>query len=957
MSRHGRVERAEPSAPSSTPSAARHGAHEHQQRADASERVVAQTARIQALADASRSPGAAGSDATIQQRALPGLRGQAVALPHRERIQASFGRHDVSHVRAHLDAPARASCAAIGVQAFASGEQVAFARAPSLFVAAHEAAHVVQQRSGIQLFGGVGRAGDVFEQHADEVASKVVRGESASALLDRHAGPRAGEGARVQPLVQCWGEPDHYAMGQLAGVKAITELGRHEPISPASYRLGDAEDATIKPRLLRRGADDSVVHGRLDAHDAFVLRDDDGNPISYGAANRIGGDLSGQPLGKGGRAPSLAEWPARLAKARAEALAKTKPKSKASKTHSLFVDEDEAPELPSDYAPLGKFGEYTLLATNANHFFPLARVEYQRQHQRAKQKMWMAIQLRTSKPKLAEHLAREAMLVEGFAGHFLADCFAAGHLSPHALGRIDHAAMLDTGALVNTWHDLFNALPDGIPTTLGRFHGDYSMDGGDLEYVSSVLANSLLEIVMPWFTGERFDPEIVLPEPDLPKIIADPVAGPLWAAMCKDYQPFLTKLVGLDRRKGKSGLSKYTIYSSTTGEQVSNEEAITPILEKTFGGQLSGPERVLSDNDVARVRGRVLKIVEALAHLLDYRGGWQPATGLAKDFEPLDTAPDVYKFRPDLKSAALASKSDATSPIVPLLADLDTWLVIWGQLAGVLETPEEVKLRDDVGKLLGLGLAAKQPKDFEKRRAAFLNHAKACARELATLELVVDASAPRYEQGPGSTSRHGAALSQLYREFRDVHGDDATDLTPLRHEIAKLPKTQLTASGQVIRSKVPIMRSLWDGRRDALQPLVRLRAALEALCADPRPEHEGEHRLVYDLVTHACEDLVGALATTVKSPDSELALEHWCEALQGSLADWFKLGTGKGKRNETARREVLAALSVLLGKDDSPFTFDAEQLYRASGRVLASKAVRDAEEAGLPTSDIEYIEL
>src|SRR5262249_50521044 len=73
-----------------------------------------------------------------------------------------------------------------------------------LFTVAHEAAHVVQQRGGVQLRGGVGEQGDPYEQHANEVAALVVQGKSAEAVLDRSTGgpgaapadPRAGRAAR-----------------------------------------------------------------------------------------------------------------------------------------------------------------------------------------------------------------------------------------------------------------------------------------------------------------------------------------------------------------------------------------------------------------------------------------------------------------------------------------------------------------------------------------------------------------------------------------------------------------------------------------------------------------------------------------------------------------------------------------------------------------------------------------
>jgi hypothetical protein len=51
----------------------------------------------------------------------------------------------------------------MGAEAFATGDQVAFGAAPDLHTAAHEAAHVVQQRQGVQLKGGVGEVGDAYE--------------------------------------------------------------------------------------------------------------------------------------------------------------------------------------------------------------------------------------------------------------------------------------------------------------------------------------------------------------------------------------------------------------------------------------------------------------------------------------------------------------------------------------------------------------------------------------------------------------------------------------------------------------------------------------------------------------------------------------------------------------------------------------------------------------------------
>ena len=148
-------------------------------------------------ADAAAAPGAA------QAVADEGMSGGASALPHQDAIQRSFGRHDVGQVRAHVGPEADAATAELGAEAYASGDRVAFGGggAPDLHTAAHEAAHVVQQQGGVQLAGGVGREGDEHERHADAVADRVVKGQSAEALLDaapgggRAGGPGAARGS------------------------------------------------------------------------------------------------------------------------------------------------------------------------------------------------------------------------------------------------------------------------------------------------------------------------------------------------------------------------------------------------------------------------------------------------------------------------------------------------------------------------------------------------------------------------------------------------------------------------------------------------------------------------------------------------------------------------------------------------------------------------------------------
>jgi len=113
-----------------------------------------------------------------------GLRGAAAPLPYLDRIRASFGPdHELGGVRAQVGGDAAAACDSLGAAAYAHDGAVAFAHAPDLHTAAHEAAHVVQQRAGVQLGSAVGEAGDAYERHADLVADCVVRGESVAHLL------------------------------------------------------------------------------------------------------------------------------------------------------------------------------------------------------------------------------------------------------------------------------------------------------------------------------------------------------------------------------------------------------------------------------------------------------------------------------------------------------------------------------------------------------------------------------------------------------------------------------------------------------------------------------------------------------------------------------------------------------------------------------------------------------
>jgi outer membrane protein OmpA-like peptidoglycan-associated protein len=164
-------------------------------------------------------------DDAVRAVATHGVAGSGGALPHLAQIQRSFGAHDVTGVRAHIGGAAAAAADALGAEAYATGNAVAFRESPSLFLAAHEAAHVVQQRGGVQLSGAIGQAGDAYERHADEVAARVVAGESAADLLSQVAGTRRG--GTSAPVVSRWHKADLSSMIPVAKIDAkVVASGR-----------------------------------------------------------------------------------------------------------------------------------------------------------------------------------------------------------------------------------------------------------------------------------------------------------------------------------------------------------------------------------------------------------------------------------------------------------------------------------------------------------------------------------------------------------------------------------------------------------------------------------------------------------------------------------------------------------------------------------------------------------
>jgi len=190
--------------------------------------------------------GASGGDAprgeAVQRAAAEGVAGAGEPLPHRALIQMLFGRHDVGGVHAHVGDAAATASRAIGAEAYATGNQVAFAAAPNLHTAAHEAAHVVQQRGGVQLKGGAGEVGDAYERHADAVADHVVQGKNAERLLDEMAPSSPSTTGASGQAVQRKAD---------AGSGGGPELERPSP--PSAELLDTAEDPAPQLPVVSHG--------------------------------------------------------------------------------------------------------------------------------------------------------------------------------------------------------------------------------------------------------------------------------------------------------------------------------------------------------------------------------------------------------------------------------------------------------------------------------------------------------------------------------------------------------------------------------------------------------------------------------------------------------------------------------------------------------------------------------
>jgi hypothetical protein len=228
------------------------------------------------------SPGHASPD-EVHAAADAGIATPGGPLPHQAALEASF-EQDLSGVQAHVGGDAAASAEAMGADAYATGDHVVLPANPGLDVVAHEVAHVLQQRDGVQLHGGVGAAGDSYEQEADAAAAAAVAGTSAAAVMrNPYAGVRGGRGG-VQKKEAAAAPPVEAAGGTGAGIAELdagAQKRREDMLSalgmaPERWKAigGDvftpAETAKADPPELRQKVYDLLF---ADAKDLTQVKD------------------------------------------------------------------------------------------------------------------------------------------------------------------------------------------------------------------------------------------------------------------------------------------------------------------------------------------------------------------------------------------------------------------------------------------------------------------------------------------------------------------------------------------------------------------------------------------------------------------------------------------------------------------------------------------------------------
>lgn len=494
---------------------------------------------------------------------------------------------------------------------------------------AHESWHVVQQMQGrVQPTGEV--AGIVLndsralESEADSMGQKSLQMYSQTELgNDKNSSGIANSFTQNKSsTIQRWCGSEHYMMGTLGSKKALDEVDTDDKQRTLPREFLDGKQ-TLHHRI-----GDGNQHVEVDDK-TLMIETGDETEISFGEASRVGGDYVKTPDELKGMDEQTDQ------RGRLRKLIDLGTKS--------FIGYGSS--------------ELVIAATNSNHFYPLNQIEYRDKHRKAVD-------------FASEGNLMDAMRLEGFASHFLQDSFASGHFAPRALdamasylGDETEREIRKGKSRTKTWHDFFCMLPDGLPTSMGNFHGDYYMNSNDLNRVSEATKKSLINVLDSYLNRTNNSIEPNIPSPAFGEIMADPVAGPAWKTMIGNKthaEGYEQDMQWLETHKTDS------TYTTSGNVPVKYRRILNHMRQNVFGAGVG-------DIEVEHTRNNARKLIKAISHymLADFKV--HIYSGLDDEMEqkqPGNIATNELNLEPAFKFDELEDKFKLFSNLNEITSDL-----------------------------------------------------------------------------------------------------------------------------------------------------------------------------------------------------------------------------------------------------------------------------------------------
>ena len=364
----------------------------------------------------------------------------------RAEAEAGF-QQPLGDVRVHTDAPAAALASRLRADAFTTGTDIFFNAGKydpdsrdGYQVLTHELTHTLQPPAAARTAAdglSVSEPHDPHEREARAVAERLTAGRGSAADRPQVSGARTADVQRSAdgPLVvQRHSSWEHTMLGDVPPA----ELG--DATVQANSRLHLLEDLRRRMKFFAEGASADPRAQFPDVR--WVQLKASSLWVSYGELNALADYLPNPETADTLPAPQIIPV---LQKMRSEvhgsadAMIGGGPRGewKGEATSSVEYISEKAgavSALDNATAGLGADRYAGLLARNACHFAPFSWQRWEQFHNEAADHARQHFASRSGSqplrdvPKTAEENARQAMLKNGYADHFLQDSFAAGHL-------------------------------------------------------------------------------------------------------------------------------------------------------------------------------------------------------------------------------------------------------------------------------------------------------------------------------------------------------------------------------------------------------------------------------------------------------------------------------------------------------------------------------------------------